>query len=75
VWADPGGVLPVIDCKIRDISDEGANVAPVNKIEMPDAFTLQLDASRVVGEAKVVWRGPDSVGVELARPKSDEAAD
>ncbi|HEY3720671.1 MAG TPA: hypothetical protein VGL41_11095, partial [Roseiarcus sp.] len=42
-WADPGGVLPVVDCQIVDISDGGARVRPVKiDVEMPDAFTLQI---------------------------------
>ena len=70
-WADPGGVLPVLDCQIVDISDEGAQVRPMKKdVEMPDAFTLQIDASRNLGEVNVVWRGEHSVGVKFAKPRS-----
>ena len=69
-WADPGGVLPVVDCQILDISDGGAQVRPVKiDVEMPDAFTLQIDASRNFGEVKVVWRGERSVGVKFAKPR------
>ncbi len=69
-WADPGGVLPVVDCQIVDISDGGAQVRPVQKaVTMPDAFTLQIDASRNLGEANVVWRGERSVGVKFAKPQ------
>jgi hypothetical protein len=70
-WADPGGVLPVVDCQILDISDGGAQVRPVKTdVEMPDAFTLQIDASRSLGEVNVVWRGERSVGVKFAKPRS-----
>ncbi len=70
-WADPGGVLPVVDCQIVDISDGGAQVRPVKKnVEMPDSFTLQIDATRKFGEVNVVWRGERSVGVKFARPRS-----
>jgi hypothetical protein len=69
-WADPGGVLPVVDCQIVDISEGGAQVRPVKKnVEMPDAFTLQIDASRNFGEVNVVWRGERSVGVKFAKPR------
>jgi hypothetical protein len=37
---------------------------------MPDAFTLQIDASRSLGEVNVVWRGERSVGVKFAKPRS-----
>jgi hypothetical protein len=70
-WADPGGVLPVVDCQILDISDGGAQVRPVKiDVEMPDAFTLQIDPSRSLGEVNVVWRGERSVGVKFAKPRS-----
>ncbi len=69
-WADPGGVLPVVDCQIVNISEGGAQVRPVNrKIEMPDAFILQIDASRNLGEVNVVWRDDRSVGVKFAKPR------
>ncbi len=70
-WADPGGVLPVVDCEILDISDGGAQVRPMQiDVEMPDAFTLQIDASRNLGEVNVVWRGERSVGVKFAKRRS-----
>ena len=65
VWADPGGILPVIDCKVIDISEDGAQVVPLRGKELPDAFALQVDSSRIVGEAHVVWRGDHSVGVKF----------
>ena len=70
-WADPGGVLPVVDCQIVDISEGGAQVRPVrSNVQMPDAFILQIDASRSFGEVNVVWRGEKSVGVKFAKPRS-----
>ena len=69
-WADPGGVLPVVDCKIIDMSEGGAQVSPIKKVVMPDVFTLQIDATRNLGEVNVVWRGERSVGVKFAKPRS-----
>jgi hypothetical protein len=71
VWADPGGVLPVVDCRIIDISDEGAQVVSVKGIALPDVFTMQVDSSRLLGEAHVVWRKRDSVGVRFAKQKAE----
>jgi len=68
-WADPGGVLPVVDCQILDISETGARVRPVKNVEMPDAFILQIDNTRNLGEVNVVWRDERSVGVKFAKPK------
>ncbi len=67
VWADPGGVLPVIDCKVLDRSEGGARLAVVKGSALPDKFILKIDATRVVGEAQVVWRDEASVGVKLLK--------
>ncbi len=64
-WADPGGILPVIDCKILDITDVGARVVAPTGYELPDLFQLQIDSSRILGSAEVVWRGPTQVGVKF----------
>jgi hypothetical protein len=68
-WADPGGIAPVVDCVIVDVSEDGAGVAPLHGAELPDAFHLQVDSANPVGEAKVVWRKGSAVGVKLAKPK------
>jgi hypothetical protein len=71
VWADPGGVLPVIDCKVIDISDEGAQVLALKGGDLPDTFMMQLDSARIVGKAHVVWRGERSVGVKFVHQPED----
>ena len=68
-WADPGGVAPVVDCLIVDVSEDGASVAPLHGAELPDAFHLQVDRANPVGEAEVVWRKGRAVGVRLVTPK------
>jgi hypothetical protein len=68
-WADPGGIAPVVDCVIVDVSEEGAAVSPLDGAALPDTFHLQVDRTHPVGEAKVVWRKGNAVGVRLAKPK------
>ncbi len=68
-WADPGGIAPVVDCVIVDVSEEGAGVAALHGAELLDSFHLQVDTANAVGEAQVVWRKGSAVGVKLARPK------
>jgi hypothetical protein len=63
VWADPGGVLPAVDCRIVDITEEGAQVASMNGDTLPDKFLLQIETTRSLGEADVVWREGGRVGV------------
>jgi hypothetical protein len=70
-WADPGGLAPVVDCVIHDISESGACVAAANGRELPDAFRLELDNANPIGEARVVWRNGVAAGVWLARVKQD----
>lgn len=64
-WADPGGILPVIDCKILDLSDDGARVVAPAGLDMPEMFHLQIDTARILGAAEVVWRGRSEVGVRF----------
>ena len=68
-WADPGGVAPVADCVIVDMSEEGAQVAPLHGAKLPDSFSLQLDPKNKMADAKVMWRGEASVGVKFVKPK------
>ena len=67
-WADPGGVAPVVDCMIVDVSEGGAKVMGVNGAELPDTFRLQIDTASAVGDAEVVWRKGGAVGVKLTKP-------
>jgi hypothetical protein len=64
-WADPGGILPVIDCKIIDLSATGARVAAPPGVELPQVFQLQIDSKRILGAAEVMWRDHDQVGVRF----------
>lgn len=67
VWADPGGVLPVIDCKILDISDQGAKVRSMRGGALPDRFLLQHETTSILGKAQVVWRSGNTVGVKIEK--------
>jgi hypothetical protein len=68
-WADPGGVAPVVDCVVLDVSEGGASVIAVNGADLPDVFELQLDARRTMGKAQVAWRSGAAVGVKLDKSK------
>ncbi len=67
VWADPGGVLPVIDCKILDISANGARVRALHGGELPDQFILKQETTNIIGKADVIWRNGNTVGVKIDR--------
>ena len=68
-WADPGGVAPVYDCVVLDVSEDGASVVSVTGVDLPDSFELQLDARNKMGKAKVAWRDGAAVGVKLDKSK------
>jgi hypothetical protein len=64
-WADPGGILPVIDCRILNYTEDGARVAAPPGVELPEIFQLQIDRSRILGAAEVVWREQNQAGVRF----------
>ena len=68
-WADPGGVAPVYDCVVLDVSEGGASLMSVTGAELPDRFELQLDTHSKIGQAEVTWRNGAAVGVKLDKPK------
>ncbi len=68
-WADPGGVAPVYDCVVLDVSEGGASVVSVTGVDLPDSFELQLDTRSKMGQAEVAWRDGAAVGVKLDKPK------
>lgn len=70
VWADPGGVAPVVDCVILDVSDDGAGALMIGGADLPATFQLQADSSTPVAEANVVWRRGNTVGVTLTKTKT-----
>jgi hypothetical protein len=70
-WADPGGVAPVVDCVIVDVSKDGVRVASVNGDPLPNTFTLTEDSKIEMGAATVMWRAGNEVGVKFERPKKE----
>ena len=60
-WADPGGILPVIDCKILDLTEDGARVVAPPGVEMPQVFQLQIDS------LAHSWRGGSDVARRATR--------
>ncbi len=74
-WADPGGVAAPADCVIMDLSEGGARVAAVGDRPLPETFTLVNEANGKLGEASVMWRSENTVGVrfEKSRENPEEA--
>ena len=65
VFAD---AMRVIDCTIRDMSEEGARLLIANTIGIPDTFQLYEKTSGMLYPASVVWRQSNAVGVKFGGP-------
>lgn len=52
-----------LDCRIRDISDEGACLRADSVHDAPDLFRLEIPARNALVEARVRWRRSGHIGV------------
>jgi PilZ domain len=59
----------VMDCKLRDVSDTGAQLIVGDQVSIPNEFMLLFPAEKMVRDAKVMWRKDQSVGVEFTSEK------
>jgi len=66
-WADPGGTSAPADCVIVDLSEEGAMVSSADDRPLPENFALLNDANSKLGDATVMWRDGESVGVRFKK--------
>src|SRR5262245_60098347 len=65
--AAPG--QPMRDCKVLDISEEGARIAIGGADRLPSDFILLLTPSGCPQRrCHMIWRTPTHVGVEFERP-------
>jgi PilZ domain len=65
VFAD---AMRVIDCTIRDMSDEGARLLIANTVGVPDSFLLYEKSAQTLHPATVVWRQSNALGVKFDGP-------
>lgn len=57
--------LSVLDCIIRDLSDDGASLELESTIGVPETFELLIAPDRVRRRCKVMWRSQRYVGVSF----------
>jgi hypothetical protein len=57
--------VAVIDCAVRDLSDQGACIKVASPLGIPDSFELVLDAGSV-RNCRVAWRKPTLIGVTFS---------
>jgi hypothetical protein len=53
----------VIDCAVRNLSDQGAMLTVPGPHGIPDAFVLEFDAGAVQRPCTVIWRKERQIGV------------
>jgi hypothetical protein len=53
-----------IDCTVRNMSTEGAKLAVVSVVGIPQTFSLVI-WSEAPRPCRVVWRGADALGVDF----------
>jgi PilZ domain len=54
-----------IECTLRDVSATGAKLMVKKPDDVPDTFRLIISADSTIRPVKVMWRKPDSVGVQF----------
>jgi hypothetical protein len=52
-----------IDCTVRNLSDEGANLEVVTPLFIPDRFTLIIPSADFKRPCRIIWRKEKRIGV------------
>jgi hypothetical protein len=55
----------VMDCLIRDYSDDGARIAFPHSVTLPDEFDLYVRHKQNGFRARTIWRTGDEIGVRF----------
>jgi hypothetical protein len=58
----------VVDCTIRDQSENGARLRCRDPAAVPNVFRLLIPHDHTIRDAEVVWRRDDQVGVRFTGP-------
>ena len=58
----------VLDCLVRDLSDEGARLEFASPVELPESFRVQFMSDNSRRPVEVMWRRGQSVGVRFVGP-------
>jgi len=59
------GTSSVIDCVVRNLNNSGARVEVPNSAALPENVHLTFDGGRSLRPCRIVWRKPDSTGLEF----------
>lgn len=59
------GLVPGIDCVIRNLSDTGASIEVASPVGIPDDFTLLIRPETIKRHCRVEWRLANRIGVQF----------
>jgi PilZ domain-containing protein len=62
-----------IDCLVRNMSDEGANLEVESQIGIPNSFDLVIDSEHSNHQCHVVWRKARRIGSHLIEGNENPA--
>jgi hypothetical protein len=63
----------VIDCKLRDLSEEGAHLVFGGAISLPDEFRLYNVSDAVIAPVRLEWQRGLEAGVRFTGPQDTHA--
>jgi hypothetical protein len=55
--------LSVMDCTIRNLSDDGACLVVASPVGLPDIFELLIPIDNFKRNCRVIWKSSDKIGV------------
>ena len=55
--------LSVIDCTVRDLTEEGACLVMGNPVGLPKTFELLIPFDKFKRPCQVIWKSSDRIGV------------
>ena len=58
----------VLDCLLRDLTDEGARLEFAAPVDLPQAFRLQFVSDNSRRPAELMWQRGQSAGVRFVGP-------
>jgi hypothetical protein len=60
--------MRVVDCTIRDMSQDGARLLISNTVGVPSSFNLFEKSTGLLYPSRLVWRQSNAIGVKFDGP-------
>ena len=66
-----GGYTFVVDCTLRDISEDGARLRVPASVTLPETFLLYMPDAQTIRSAQVLWRKAGELGIRYESEARD----